>query len=193
RLLKTRQMAAGDMPRLVREHADQLVRCLGAHYQAGVHEFVLSAGDEGIDLLVLDGIDVHRARLEPRRLPDRGHHRPNVGLDFGVADIALCRRASLAESNGRRQNDCREAGKLYGHKRCFRLTTGSAAATSPGAAPRAARSPSGPDGPVPAAERHRAMPVPEVALSRQWRVMPAGLLPLLLSAPRPRGDAALMT
>ena len=42
----------------LREHPDQLVRRFGAHDQSAVDEFVLAAGDEGIDLFVFDQIDV---------------------------------------------------------------------------------------------------------------------------------------
>ena len=103
RLLGAGQMAAGDMAGLVRQHAEQLVRGFGAHDQAGIDEFVLPAGDEGIELLVLDQIDVQRARLEPRRLPDRRHHRPDIGLDLGVPDEASRRQ--------RRGQTARQAAK----------------------------------------------------------------------------------
>ena len=118
RVLKTGQMPAGDMAGLVREHADKLVRRLRAHDQAGIDEFVLPAGDKGIDLLVLDEIDVQRVRIEPRRLPDRGHHRPNVGLDFGIADEALG-GGGLAIDDTRCQNDCCKSVNSSGHKRFF--------------------------------------------------------------------------
>jgi hypothetical protein len=58
RLLKARQVSTGNVAGLMREHPDQLVRSFGAHNQAAVDEFVLAAGDEGIDLFVLDEIDV---------------------------------------------------------------------------------------------------------------------------------------
>ena len=107
RLLKARQVPPGNMAGLMREHPDQLVRSLGAHDEAAVDEFVLAAGDEGIYLLVLDQIDVQRARLEPRRLPDRGYHRANVGFDLGIADNALARGGSLSNDERRRDADCR--------------------------------------------------------------------------------------
>jgi len=82
-------VTAGNVAGLVREHPDQLVRGLGAHDQAGVDEFILPAGNEGIHLLVFDQIDVQCARLEPGHLPDRGHHCSDIGLDLGVADKVL--------------------------------------------------------------------------------------------------------
>ena len=107
RLLKARQVPPGNMAGLVRKHPDQLVRSFGAHDQSGVDEFVLAAGDEGIDLFVFDEIDVQRARLESRRLPDRGHHRPYVGLDLGIANDALGRSRGLSNDERRREADCR--------------------------------------------------------------------------------------
>src|SRR5437667_3738622 len=98
-------MTTGDVAGLVREHADQLVRCFGAHDQPTVDEFVLATGDERIYLLVFDEVDVQRTRLESRRLPDRGYHRPNVGLDLGIADDGLTRGRGLAEGECRRNND----------------------------------------------------------------------------------------
>ena len=58
RLLKAGQVPSGNMAGLMREHPDQLVRSFGAHDQSAVDEFVLAAGDEGIDLFVFDEIDV---------------------------------------------------------------------------------------------------------------------------------------
>src|SRR5947208_3222793 len=51
-LLKARQMSARDMAGLMRQHADQLVRRLRPHDQAGIDELVLAAGDKGVKLLV---------------------------------------------------------------------------------------------------------------------------------------------
>ena len=103
RLLGAGQMAAGDMAGLVRQNAEQLVRGVDAHDQAGVDEFVLPGGDKGIELLVLDQIDVERARLEPRRLPDRRHHRSDLGLDLGVPDEGLGRGGSCDGQQARQQ------------------------------------------------------------------------------------------
>ena len=75
-----------------------------AHDQAGIDEFVLPAGDKGVELLVLDQIDVERARLEPGRLPDRRHHRPDIGLDLGVPDEGFGRGGS-GDGQRARHND----------------------------------------------------------------------------------------
>ena len=45
---RARQVAAGDVAGLVRQHADHFVRRVGRHDQAGVDEDVLAAGDEGV-------------------------------------------------------------------------------------------------------------------------------------------------
>jgi len=120
RVLKTRQMPARDMAGFMGKHADQLIRRLRPHDQAGIDEFVLSAGDERIDLLVLDQIDVQCVRIEPRRLPNRGHHRADVGLDLGIADKVLGCRGNLAKPDPGRNSDYCQTGKPRGHKRCLR-------------------------------------------------------------------------
>jgi hypothetical protein len=78
----------------------------------------LPAGDEGIDLLVLDEIDVQRVRIEPRHLPNRDHHGPNVGLDFGIADKVLG-SGGLAQYQTQSEKRCCQTEGPSGHRRCF--------------------------------------------------------------------------
>ncbi len=80
------QMAAGDMSDLVRDHPRQLVGVLGAHQEAGVDEQVHAAGDEGVEGIVLDDVDVDRIAAQSRRLEDRVGQLVQVVLDLGVPD-----------------------------------------------------------------------------------------------------------
>ena len=48
-LAQARQMAAGEMPGFVREHADDLVRRFGIEQRAGIDEDVAAVHDEGIE------------------------------------------------------------------------------------------------------------------------------------------------
>ena len=57
-LAQLRQMAAGDMAGLVREHADDLVRRLGIDQRAGIDEDVAAVDDEGVEGAVVDDDDV---------------------------------------------------------------------------------------------------------------------------------------
>ena len=107
-LLHARQMAAGDMAGFVRQHADQLVRPLGAHDQAGVDEDALAARNEGVERAVLDDHDLDRAGIEAGRPPDRRHQGADGVLDLGVADqtepLTLLRNGGTK----RRQREQRE-------------------------------------------------------------------------------------
>ena len=85
RLLGAQHMSAGDMAALVRDDTDQLVGHLGPQNQAGVDEDRLAAGDERIELIVVDQVNPDIAGIEPGRAPNRARHRPNIVLDLGVA------------------------------------------------------------------------------------------------------------
>ena len=81
-------VAAGDVPGLMRQDADQLIWRVGMQQQARVDEDVLPAGDKRINAAVRHQIDVDGVGIEPGRLPDRRHHCVNVGFDLGVAQQA---------------------------------------------------------------------------------------------------------
>ncbi len=85
-LLLARQMPAGDVAGLVRQHADQLRRPLGADQEAGVDEYPLAARHEGVEAVVLDEHNRHGFRIEAGDLPDRRDEGPDRALDLGVAD-----------------------------------------------------------------------------------------------------------
>ena len=81
-------MAAGDVAGLVRDHADHFVRFLGRGQQAGVHEHLQAAGDEGVDLRVVDDVDLDGIGVEAGRFEDRVGIGPQGRFDLGIADQA---------------------------------------------------------------------------------------------------------
>ena len=85
-LAHAREVAAGDVTGLVREHADHLVWRLRLHEQAGIDEDALAAGDERVDAGIVDQIDLDRPWIEAGGLEDRLRVEPHQAFDFGVAD-----------------------------------------------------------------------------------------------------------
>ena len=111
-LAELRQVAAGNMTGLVRQHADDLVRRLGVHQRAGVHEDAAAVHDEGVERLVVDQRDLDVLLREPRDLQDRLRVVPHQLLDLGVAD---------------QRNAARQARRLRGNRRRNRQEAGTAA------------------------------------------------------------------
>ena len=56
---QTDEMAAGDVPGLVRDDAGELLGRRGAHQKPGEQEQILPAGDEGVQAVVTDEVDAH--------------------------------------------------------------------------------------------------------------------------------------
>ena len=83
---QSRHVAAGDVARFVGEDADHLVRRIGLHERAGVHEDVAAVDDEGVEGIVVD--DAHRdaAGAEPGSLEDLLRVVVEERLDFRIAD-----------------------------------------------------------------------------------------------------------
>ena len=143
-------MAAGDVPGLVRDHADQLVRRFRSQNQPGVHEDRLATGDEGVELIVLDQVDADIVRLEPGGAKDRGGHRADVVLDFGVADRAAGAKRRVRRSQEAQRGADGKPAQQTRERRCFhcpppcptRCRT-NPAARYPAIAARARRGPTG--------------------------------------------------
>lgn len=88
RILRARQMAAGDVAGFVRDHADDLSGVLGAHDQAGIDEQVLSASNEGIQRTVMHQKDVDGLRRQAGGVEQWRAIGPDGIFDLRVADEA---------------------------------------------------------------------------------------------------------
>ena len=80
------QMATCNVARLMGQNADDLVGCFGPRQQAGVNEQALAAGDEGVNLVIVDDINPHRRRVQARRLENRLGVEPQQPFNFRVAN-----------------------------------------------------------------------------------------------------------
>jgi hypothetical protein len=105
--LLAREVAAGDVAGFVGDDADHLVGGLGLGQQAGVDEDLHPVGDEGVDALVVDDVDLHRRGIEAGGGEDRIGIGPQGCLDLGVADQAATRL--------RRRIGHRRQGQRRGH------------------------------------------------------------------------------
>ena len=84
-------VAAGDVAELVRDHALHLVGIVGRGDQAGMDVDDLAAGDEGVDLAVVDQDDLDVLGLKPGRLDQRPRDVAQQRLGLGVAQDRLGR------------------------------------------------------------------------------------------------------
>ena len=100
-------MAAGDVARLMSDHADDLVRRLGLEQGAGIDEHA-PAGDEGVEGGIVDQNDLDAGAGQSGGFEDRARIVAHQRLDLGVADD---RHAALRV----RKRDLRESD-LRGHK-----------------------------------------------------------------------------
>ncbi len=151
RLLGTQHMPAGDMAGFMCDDPEQLVRIFRLQDQPAIQKDRLPAGDERIELIVLDEIDPDIVGLEPGGPPDRARHRLDAVLDLGVAQQHF-RRLRHARPEAQRNDEGRDQSQTMptmAQPRCCHLPrpdarpiTEPAAATSRGAGWLASRSPS---------------------------------------------------
>jgi hypothetical protein len=85
-------MPARDVAGFMGHHPGELPGILGAHDQPGVEEQVHAAGDERVQLIVIDDVDPHRVAPEAGGVQERPRHLLQARFDFGVADQADARR-----------------------------------------------------------------------------------------------------
>ena len=79
-------MAAGNVPGLVREHADDLIRRFRVHQRAAVDEDAAAVGDESVERAVVDDDDLNILLGEARAAQDRLRVFPQQLFRLGVAD-----------------------------------------------------------------------------------------------------------
>ena len=90
-------MTAGDVAELVSDHALKLVDVVGARDQPGLDVDVLAAGDEGVDLVVLEKDDLDALVVEVRRPRSAAWRRR------GTAFPSRCREGSTGLRRRRRR------------------------------------------------------------------------------------------
>ena len=78
-------MAAGDVAKLVRDHALQLIDVVGRLDQPGLDVDDLPAVDEGVDLGIVEQDDLDAVRVEPGRLDQRPGNVLEQQLRLAVA------------------------------------------------------------------------------------------------------------
>ncbi len=101
------QMTAGDMAGFVGDHADQLIGRLDPEQEAGEQEDPLAAGDEGIQLVVVDQVDPDRARVQPGGPEHWRRVQTNGMFDLRVPDDR--ETAPLGPDRGRAPEDQRNS------------------------------------------------------------------------------------
>ena len=82
-------VSAGDMAQFVRDHALQLIGIVGRGQQAAVDIDDLPAGDEGVDLGIVDQHDLDVGGVEPGGLDQRARHVAEQQFGLAVAQDRL--------------------------------------------------------------------------------------------------------
>ena len=82
------KMSAGDVARLVSDHAHDLERVPAAHEKAGIDENVHSARHEGVQTVVVDQIDGDRRWIEARGVKQRRSINADNMFNLRVAQQA---------------------------------------------------------------------------------------------------------
>jgi hypothetical protein len=82
------EMPAGDMPALMRDHADDLVWGLCVHQGAGMDEHVVPIDDEGVEGAVVDDMDIDGLSAQACGVQNRLGIGPDQRLSLGIADHA---------------------------------------------------------------------------------------------------------
>ena len=105
------------MAAFVGENANQLVGGLGPHDQAGIYEYPLPSGHEGVERTVLDDHDLHPVGVEAGRLPDRNDECPDGVFDLGVAYEVESLRLRGRHRRQREQRETYEDDDAFDHGR----------------------------------------------------------------------------
>ena len=79
-------MPAGEVAGLVRQHADDLIRCIRLHDRAAVDEDAAAVGDEGVEGDIVDDHHLDVLLLQTRRAQDRTGVVAQQLLGLGVPD-----------------------------------------------------------------------------------------------------------
>jgi hypothetical protein len=101
------QMPAGDVPGLMRKHADDLVRRLRLHQCAGIDEDAAAVDDEGVERSFVDDNDLHVLLGQAGSTQERRGVVAQQLLDLGIADD----RRALGCLRQRRDRRQRQRGR----------------------------------------------------------------------------------
>ncbi len=123
-----REMSAGDVPRLVGDHAGELQRIFGATDESGIEKEVLTAGDEGVEGRVGEQVEMHLIRIEPGSTKQRIRQLVEIGFDLGIPDDGAGEHRHAPE-----QQHAQEGQKPQNHNPSPRLERHHSAATGPAA------------------------------------------------------------
>ncbi len=94
-------VAAAKVAGFVGDDAEQLVRRIGLHDQAGIEADREMEGGKGVEIVACDQQVVNLGRVEPGGVKDRRRLGLEEGFDFGIADDVL-RIARIVLREGRR-------------------------------------------------------------------------------------------
>ena len=82
------EMAARHMADFVGDNAHELARRIHRGDEAGMEEHLLAAGDEGVEIAVVDEMDLDRGRVDAGRAQQRVRIFAQHRFGFGIADDA---------------------------------------------------------------------------------------------------------
>ena len=112
--MQPRQVSAGDVTGLVREHPDDLVGSIRVQQRAGIDEYAAPVRNESIERAVIDNDDLDILPSEPGDPQDRLGILFEQLLDFRVAND----RRTLSRLGGQACARKRSRGHEGGHARC---------------------------------------------------------------------------
>ena len=113
--MQPRQVSAGDVPGLVREHPDDLVGSIRVQQRAGIDEYAATVRNESIERAVIDNDDLDILPREPGDPQDRLGIFFEQLLDFRVAND----RRTLSRLGRQACTRKRSRGQEGGHARCY--------------------------------------------------------------------------
>ena len=104
-LVKADDMAAGYMAQFMGHDALHFIGGVGGVDQAGIEIDPLTAGDKGVDLVIVDQHDFDFFGIQFGYLNQRCHHIGEQRLGFGVAQDRLRGKGLHAEGNKGQEGD----------------------------------------------------------------------------------------
>jgi len=79
-------MATGNVARFMGQNTNDLIRRFCSRQESRVNEQALAAGDEGVDLVIVDDVNPHRRRVQTRRFENGLRVEPQQTFDFRIAN-----------------------------------------------------------------------------------------------------------